>query len=682
MKNKRNLIILFIFIFVGATVAYYFNKTTFTNDLALGEFGTTATETFISPSNWKPGDTASKVVSITNNKSIPAAVRVSYEEKWYDENNQLMSNQPEGAVTININKPGKWKKKDNYYYYAHPILQNETVTFMDSVTFNAEVGDIQNCTIDGTTEICNSNVDTINGGTYKLIIKVETVQYDNYKAAWNTDVAIKYKGNPESFATDDWDTIVEAVQSGDEIPYQVGDTRIVEIDMDDDGTPEEYILRVANTSTPAECAEKNFSQTACGFVIEFADVIAKYNFYSTNTNLGGWKDSLARAYINTDIYNKLPSDLKDVIVDTTVISGHGTNFTENYITRDKLFLLSSVEVWGSPQFDTVTKENPALTRQLDYYNNLGVESNTNTIVARKKYNNQFSSWWLRSAISNSNFTFRLVGTSNGSPATSNASAIDGISPAFKIVRTESSDGTTPYSFATDDWSTIITAVRSGNTSEYNLGDTRIIEIDTDNDGVLENHILRIANNTTPQICETEGFSQTACGFVIEFADVLTIQKLYNVNKNIGGWRDCLVRTYVNDTIYNSLPTDLKDAVINTTVVSGYGNNGTDTENFITTDKLYLLSTVEVWGTPYYDTVTNENPSLTRQLDYYNNLGVTQSDNTSYAVKRRSSSNSTWWLRTPSSSNSNLFIYVSSSSGSHGTYGSVTNVGVSPAFRIG
>ena len=166
----------------------------------------------------------------------------------------------------------------------------------------------------------------------------------------------------DTFATDDWKTIVENVKAGK--TYKVGDTK--EIDM---GSLGKHTIRVANTSTPDECKKDGYSQTACGFVLEFADIITEHNMNSTSTNVGGWKDSEMRKYVNSDIYNALPTELKNAIIDTTVVSGHGSNDSANFTTTDKLYLLSSVEVWGTSDHETVTTD---FSRQLDYYKDLGL----------------------------------------------------------------------------------------------------------------------------------------------------------------------------------------------------------------------------------------------------------------------------------------------------------------------
>ena len=140
----------------------------------------------------------------------------------------------------------------------------------------------------------------------------------------------------------------------------------------------------------------------------------------------------------------------------------------------------------------------------------------------------------------------------------------------------------PASFASDDWATIIRTVKSGNTSIYNVGDTKEIDL-----GSLGTHRLRIVNNTTPDECLNENFSQTACGFVLDFSDVIFMKKMNLSSSNTGSWRDSYLREFLNNEIeedgylYNSLPNLLKKSIVPTRVVSGFGcNYGWDSTNSI------------------------------------------------------------------------------------------------------
>ena len=223
--------------------------------------------------------------------------------------------------------------------------------------------------------------------------------------------------NPVSFTTDSWETIQKAVQTGNTDLYNVGDTKAIE--LTNFGT---HTLRIANKTV---CTAET-SETACGFVVEFADCISETIMNSTNTNVGSWKASTMRTYLNNTIYSSLPSDLQNVIVSTKVITGHGSAETTNSETQDKLYLLSAKEVWGTAQDDTVNTE----TRQLDYYKNQGVTA-TSYAAAIKKYNGSAIFWFLRSPYSGNDSAFIRVG-SLGNWSGSGASGSNHVSPAFRI----------------------------------------------------------------------------------------------------------------------------------------------------------------------------------------------------------------------------------------------------------
>jgi len=251
-----------------------------------------------------------------------------------------------------------------------------------------------------------------------------------------------YKGIPKpvSFAEDDWSTIVANVKAGNLSKYNVGATREISLDgftnteADSNG---KYTIRIANTSTPSECSNEGFSQTACGFVIEFEDIITTHNMnpsgeykgtqYDYGWNVDGYPSSSMYTYIQNDIYNALPDELKDVIIPTYVVSGHGsTSGEENFTTTDNIYILSGKEVHGSDTNDT----SAALTRQLEYYSNIGVTTSSYS-GAIKKHNGTANFWWLRSAYSSNTGSFHNV-SPTGSLIYYNARYAYGVAVAFRI----------------------------------------------------------------------------------------------------------------------------------------------------------------------------------------------------------------------------------------------------------
>lgn len=232
--------------------------------------------------------------------------------------------------------------------------------------------------------------------------------------------------NPKSFSTDSWETIVEAVKEGITSKYKVGDTKT--IDLGSYGT---HIVRVSNTSTPSECSNTGFSQSACGFVLEFADIITTHGMNDSDTNIKGFPASSMHTFLNNDIYNSLPSDLKNIIIDTKIISSHGSNDTANFTSTAKLYLLSTAEVWAQGSSNAINNDTSReLTRQLEYYKEK--ETTTSNFDAAVKYNGDTElTWWLRSSNSSNYYSFYSV-DSSGDWSSPGAHIVYGVSPAFRI----------------------------------------------------------------------------------------------------------------------------------------------------------------------------------------------------------------------------------------------------------
>lgn len=245
-------------------------------------------------------------------------------------------------------------------------------------------------------------------------------------------------------------------------------------------------------------------------------------------------------------------------------------------------------------------------------------------------------------------------------------------PIIKIYNAETCKIDEPNSFSTDSWETISVAAKSNNISKYNVGDTKQIELEN-----FGTHTVRIVNTSTPEECNTPGFSQTTCGFVIEFNDIITTHRMneYDINSTelgnggIGGWEHSEGRKYINNEIYNSLPEELKNSIKDTNVVS----TQQETENyFITTDKLYLLETQEILGAEQNYTMFNVKYQFYGQLEYYK-------ENPSDTQKKYQNKNEYWWYRTASSEC--CFRGITYDGIKNWRTSASNKEGISPAFRL-
>ena len=269
--------------------------------------------------------------------------------------------------------------------------------------------------------------------TFTILFK-ETNSDQNYNQGkeFNGVLGIEEYKVPD-FATDSWSTIIANVKAGYGSEYKVGSTKEVNLGT----TYGTCTLRVANTSTPSECSTTGFSQTACGFVLEFADIIkthkmnpsGKYNgkTYNNGWNKDGWPASSMYTFVNNDIYNSLPSELKNAIIDTTVVSSHGSEDTDNFTSTDKLYLLAPKEIYTNWSYSGDTAKD--LTRTLDYYTNIGVTTSSYSGAIKKYATSAY--WWLRSADSRNNSDFCRV-SSSGDLSISYARGTCGVAPAFRL----------------------------------------------------------------------------------------------------------------------------------------------------------------------------------------------------------------------------------------------------------
>ena len=187
--------------------------------------------------------------------------------------------------------------------------------------------------LDGTTPALNDELEAEDSVTYKIRIEfdkdavtnsiINNMQSNesyvfNYEVEYTQD-PYKEPDNPVDFGSDPWELVgkegdkaaeQEEVTNNKCGPYHLGDTRNIKMDMNNDGIKETYTVRIANCSTPPECSYEGYSQTACGFVLEFVDILAKREVNSpTNPNYkgggnnGGWEYSDLRAYLNNGTYH-------------------------------------------------------------------------------------------------------------------------------------------------------------------------------------------------------------------------------------------------------------------------------------------------------------------------------------------------------------------------------------------
>lgn len=239
--------------------------------------------------------------------------------------------------------------------------------------------------------------------------------------------SISVVGREENFfETSTWEEIKMDIDNDDTEKYTVGDIKTITINN------KNYRLRLVNTSTESYCQNSNYSETACGFVVEFLDLPAKKGMLESTetTNALGYEPSIVRNYLNNTFYQTLPENLRNVITPTRVISGHGPNQTANAITNDYLYIPSPIEIGvNKPTQDSTN----SLSKKLDLYS-----KNSNDDSLRIKYlNSKTNAYWTRSASLESEVAFFFINIDGKAAAPAQKPSIErGVAPMFRIGKTQ------------------------------------------------------------------------------------------------------------------------------------------------------------------------------------------------------------------------------------------------------
>lgn len=180
---------------LGGTLAYFNTNSNIVNTFKSAIYQNRIEEIFESPTNWTPGTTTEKKVSVTNTGNTDMAVRATFTEKWTNANGEDLSleNNGEKVAIINFNEGWNLDNSDGYYYYGSKSNltklepNNTSTSFLDSVTFNENINANLKETVsdDGKTITYESNGTGYDNATYKLTVKIETVQFDQANNIWN-----------------------------------------------------------------------------------------------------------------------------------------------------------------------------------------------------------------------------------------------------------------------------------------------------------------------------------------------------------------------------------------------------------------------------------------------------------------------------------------------------------------
>lgn len=143
----------------------------------------------------------------------------------------------------------------------------------------------------------------------------------------------------------------------------------------------------------------------------------------------------------------------------------------------------------------------------------------------------------------------------------------------------------------------------------------------------------------------------------------TIFRMNPTITNVGGWRDCEMRTRAMPILKAKMPAEVQAGIRPVNKLTSAG--GQSSSIVTTSDELFLPSEVEVFGS-----ITNSFSGEGTQYEYY------QAGNSK--VKNRKGRASLWWERSPRSSGPTYFCCVGSD-GSALAGGGISSLGVAFAF---
>ena len=186
MRKKRKIMLLMLgclmLLLIGSSFAFWSGKMEHTNKLKADKMNAVIKETFDSE-NAEPSGTVQKKVSLKNDSSSAAFLRVSYGETWEKteaDEKMLLNNQVNGmdVATKNwMNGFGEnskfWTDAGDGWYYYNQILEPgaETKNILETVSFPEYSGAYQD----------------YKGADYQLYFRMELLQVSDSQSTLNSD---------------------------------------------------------------------------------------------------------------------------------------------------------------------------------------------------------------------------------------------------------------------------------------------------------------------------------------------------------------------------------------------------------------------------------------------------------------------------------------------------------------
>jgi hypothetical protein len=149
-----------------------------------------------------------------------------------------------------------------------------------------------------------------------------------------------------------------------------------------------------------------------------------FNMNNTNTNTGGWQESLMRKNVMPLIKASFPADLQAVIKSSTIFTAQGSGHGACTATEDEVFLLAEFEIFGVRSYASTQESN--YLKQYAYY-----AAGNSKVKYQHNATSTAANWGERSPASAGTVSFCRVNIL-GDAIADYAYYSFGVSPAFKV----------------------------------------------------------------------------------------------------------------------------------------------------------------------------------------------------------------------------------------------------------
>ena len=516
-----------------------------------------------------------------------------------------------------------------------------TITYTGDGTLSVQSSNssIATASLSGTTITVNS---VKRGDIY---VTVSASEGTNYAAA---SVNLEVESNvPTVFSEASWSDIQAAVLTGSyKTDFNIGDTK--DITLTGIGT---MTLQIADFDH--DYLEGNTNAAKANITLITKHLLPSTKpMNSTDTNAGGFPSSALYEYLNEDVYNALPDDLKNIVVPIYKWYGTGNSTTNGEWHECKVWAPLEYELFGTSTYSPSTEHSTGNARKYPIF--------TDNASRIKKLNNGSGSanhYWESSSYAEDSARFGLV-LSDGTGSRNNAGDSRGVCFGICI-----GNGVQAGSFATDSWDTIAAVAEAGVADQvYNLGDTRDIEISG-----VGTMTLEIADFNHDYLSGSTS-AQTA-GISLITRDLLpNTQQMNSSSTNVGGFPASALYDHLNGTILNGLPADLKSHL--KTIYKWYGTGNASNNGEWHGCKVWIPLEYEFFGDETYAPTTERTTGNARKYPIF-------TDNASRIKKLNNGIGqaNVYWEASPAAASSTGFCITHSSGAPDDYYNATSSCGV-------